>query len=269
MLEYFARIKQAEIAALQRDEATLHNKVRTSARPSLQAALAAKVTGQSPAFIAEYKRASPALGSINLTAEPGPTAQAYARGGAAAISVLTEATRFEGKLEYIEAIHSALDGSLPLLRKDFILHPLQVTATAGTAAAALLLIVELSPQARLLRDLRELAQSYGMEAIVEVFSAKSLDIARESGARLIQVNARNLQTMRVDREHALGIARAQRHKGSSPELWIAASGISQPAHVCEAREAGFEAVLVGTSLMQGGDPQAALAKLSTVQEVLA
>ena len=84
MLEYFARIKQAEIEALQRNEATLHTNVRTTARPSLQAALAAKAAGQSPAIIAEYKRASPALGSINLAAEPGPTAQAYARGGAAA-----------------------------------------------------------------------------------------------------------------------------------------------------------------------------------------
>lgn len=128
---------------------------------------------------------------------------------------------------------------LPLLRKDFILHPLQVRLTAATPASALLLIVRLTPDVRRLRGLRELAESFGMEAVVEIFSAEELVLARESGARVIQVNARDLDTLRVDRTACLNMGAARR----DGEIWIAASGMSEPDHLRRAAEAGFDAAL--------------------------
>lgn len=161
-------------------------------------------------------------------------------------------------------IQQAWDGgaeaaSLPLLRKDFVFHPLQVRATAATAASALLLIVGLSPEVEKLRSLREEAESFGLQCVVEVLNEAELEIARKSGAGIIQVNARDFHDLSVDVARALNLARRQAEKD---ELWIAASGFSRPEQLLEAREAGYSAVLVGTALMRGGDLAAALAELS-------
>ena len=137
--------------------------------------------------------------------------------------------------------------------------PLQVRATAATPAAALLLIVALTPDAALLRRLREQAESLGMQAVVEVCGKKDLVLARESGARIIQVNARDLDTLRVDRQACLELARqCPPERG---EIWIAASGMDRREHLEEAARAGFSAALVGTALMQEGQPGAALRRL--------
>lgn len=130
--------------------------------------------------------------------------------------------------------------------------------TAATPASALLLIVRLTPDVRRLRGLRELAESFGMEAVVEIFSAEELALARESGARVIQVNARDLDTLRVDRTACLNMGAARR----DGEIWIAASGMSEPDHLRRAAEAGFDAALVGSGLMAAADPGAALARLT-------
>lgn len=250
MLEYFATVKQAEIERLAKESPSQLAEVWEKPRPSFSASLQKAAAQHGLACIAEYKRASPSMGAINLEADPVQVATHYARGGAAAISVLTEASRFQGDIAYLHSINTALEGKLPLLRKDFILHPLQVQDTARTPASALLLIVELTPSATLLRSLREQAEELGMEAVVEVFSRESLLLARESGATIIQVNARNLQTMQVDRQHALNLAFNERHTGTNSELWIAASGLANPHDLQEACTAGFDAVLIGTSLMQ-------------------
>ena len=132
-------------------------------------------------------------------------------------------------------------------------------ATAATPAAALLLIVALTPDTALLRRLREQAESLGMQAVVEVCGKKDLVLARESGARIIQVNARDLDTLRVDRQACLELARqCPPERG---EIWIAASGMDRREHLEEAARAGFSAALVGTALMQEGQPGAALRRL--------
>lgn len=217
------------------------------------------------AIIAEYKRASPSRGVICESLSVEDAARQYAGAGAAALSVLTEETYFHGRMDYLSraampAIYAdCACNPLPLLRKDFIFDPLQVQATAASPASALLLIVRLTPEVGLLRHLRELAETYGMQAVVEVFDQEDLRLARESGARIIQVNARDLQSFAVDRAACLALPVAC--PPESHELWVAASGISRPEHLTEAACAGYDAVLVGSALMEGGKPGAALAAL--------
>ena len=168
--------------------------------------------------------------------------------------MLTEETYFKGTLGYLKRMSAP---GLPLLRKDFIFDRLQVAATAATPASALLLIVRLTPDAALLRSLRVQAEAHGIDAVVEIFDEADLALARESGARIIQVNARDLDTLQVDRSACLRLAE-RFHQAGDNEAWIAASGISASDHLRQAAGAGYQAVLVGTSLMDGGAPGAAL-----------
>ena len=139
------------------------------------------------------------------------------------------------------------------------MDPLQVEMTFATPASALLLIVRMTPEPERLRELRLQAESQGLDAVVEIFDEHDLETARESGARIIQVNARDLETFRVDRE---GCNRIIRENPPLPgETWIAASGILQGSHVDEAKAAGYQACLVGTALMKDGRPGEALASL--------
>ena len=206
------------------------------------------------AIIAEYKRASPSKGDINLGLTPAEVAAMYAASGAAAISVLTEETYFKGSLDYLETISAV---GLPMLRKDFLLHPLQVVETAATKASALLLIVRMLTDEELSEMLR-LTYDAGLEAVVEVFDEADLERAEKAGARIVQVNSRDLDTLKTDLDVARGMA-AKKRPG---RIWIAASGISTRADVLNMAGLGYYAVLVGTSLMSGDDPGLALARLT-------
>lgn len=263
LLERFLWAKAAEVAALRRAaERGRMPAPHPGPRPGFTAALHGSRRGGLPAVIAEYKRASPSLGVICEAVPVEEAARQYAAAGAAALSILTEERFFHGRLEFLAR---AAEASLyagprpPLLRKDFIFDPLQVQATAATPASALLLIARLTPDARLLRQLREAAEAYGMQAVVEVFDADDLRLARESGARVIQVNARDLESLKVDRAACLALART--FPPQEGETWVAASGMSRPEHLRAAADAGFHAVLAGSALMEGGRPGPALAAL--------
>ena len=261
MLSRFARVKAEEVARLKSLKAQgRFPRAWEGLRPSFAGALAPK--GGLPAVIAEYKRASPSRGVICEDVGVEDCALAYARAGASALSILTEEAFFKGSLGYLARARAALGAAglgQPLLRKDFICDALQVEATFATPASALLLIVRFTPDAGRLRDLRQLAESQGLDAVVEVFGEADLETARESGARIIQVNARDLDTFKVDRAACLALAR--RCPPLPGEAWIAASGVFERAHLEEAGEAGFAACLVGTALMAGGRPGEALARL--------
>ncbi|MDR1576963.1 MAG: indole-3-glycerol-phosphate synthase [Deltaproteobacteria bacterium] len=203
------------------------------------------------AIIAEYKRASPSLGDIDL--ELSPTAAAASYEAADAISVLTEETFFKGSLSFLETL--ALAGK-PLLRKDFIFDPLQVSATALTKAAAILLIVRLTPEPELLTKLVEQAWLLNLEPVVEVFGPRDLALARDSGARIILVNSRDLETLRVDLDGPLKLIK--NFPPQPQELWIAASGLKTAEDLARARAAGFGAVLLGSALMGAKDSKMAL-----------
>ena len=161
---------------------------------------------------------------------------------------------------YLDEAATALGPACPpLLRKDFLFDPLQIAATAATPASALLLIVRLAPDAGLLRELREQAESFGMQAVVEIFDTEDLQLARQSGARIIQVNARDLETFAVDSNACLELIRRCPPEGE--ERWIAASGLSRTEHLRAAAEVGYDAVLIGTALMEQEDPGVALRRL--------
>ena len=249
MLEKFRKAKEAEIDALKRNGVP---PPFSGSRPGFSSAF----KGDGIAVIAEYKRASPSRGVICESVEVDDAARQYAASGASALSILTEREWFGGDLAYIAR---AARTGLPVLRKDFIFDEIQVRESAATPAAAILLIVRQTPDPTRLRALRESAESFGMEAVVEIFDAREAEIARKSGATLIQVNARDLQKLAVDRRGVFTvIAQAQKEAG---ETWIAASGIETGAHLQEAEQAGFDAALVGTALMRRATPGPALEAL--------
>lgn len=255
-LQRFIQAKQAELAALRfaRQEGRLPA-VFAGERGDFRAALLAPPPAGEPLrVIAEFKRSSPSQGVINDRLDPAATARAYAAGGAAAMSVLTEETYFLGSTADLSA---AFPAGLPLLRKDFLFDPLQVEQTLATPAAAMLLIVALTPDPALLADLRQQAAEAGVASVVEIFSERELDIARNAGATIIQVNARNLETFQTDRRAGLRLARHH----APGEVWIAASAMSEPCHLAEAAAAGYDAALIGTTLMQTPHPGETLRSL--------
>ena len=255
LLDKFKRAKQTEIEELQKQvQEGREFSYYQGQRPSLAKALTEKGPG---AIIAEYKRASPSKGAINLRLSPEEVAEVYKKGGAAAISVLTEKEYFQGQLDYLQQMHGQ---GLPLLRKDFLFHPLQVKATATTPAAALLLIVRMfksEEEKSLLGELLDLSTELGLEAVLEIFDADDLQVAREIGARIIQVNNRDLDTLKVDLQTSRRLIAAK----ASQEVWICASGINSGQDVLEMAGLGYNACLVGTSLMSNSDPQAMLSSL--------
>lgn len=250
-LQRFIDAKQDELSSLEKSmPAPL-----LSPRPDFLERLMAPPPANQPLHVvAEFKRASPSAGVINGRLHPAEVAQQYAEGGASCMSVLTEERYFSGNLLDLQAASPA---GLPLLRKDFIFDELQVRQTFATPASALLLIVALTPDAGHLRHLRELAETQGIHAVVEIFSAGELQIARASGARIFQVNARNLETFGTDRQKALELASLRR----PGECWIAASAMGSYAHLEDARRAGYQAALVGTALMSGNSPLRNLRKI--------
>lgn len=204
--------------------------------------------------IAEYKRASPSRGVIRDDLDIETVACQYSTAKAAAISILTEENWFQGDIDFINRASNVT--SLPILRKDFIFHPLQILATAATPASALLLIARMLPDSLSLGKLIKESRKYGLECVVEVFNQDDLNMARDSGATLIQVNARDLNSLKVDR--SLCIDLINKNPPLKDEIWIAASGMDSSQHLNQAYNSGFSAVLIGTTLMKHPHPGKAL-----------
>ncbi|MFO7172401.1 MAG: indole-3-glycerol phosphate synthase TrpC [Bacillota bacterium] len=207
------------------------------------------------AVIAEVKRASPSRGVIRRDFDPAAIARAYARAGASAISVLTDAPFFQGHLDHLRAVRQAVD--LPLLRKDFILDPYQVYEARAAGADAVLLIAAALGDAGPIRALRELAEDLGMAALVEVHTPAELEMALAAGARIVGINNRDLRTFETRLETTLELA------GQVPPevLLVSESGIRTPEDCRRVAAAGARAVLVGEQLMRQPDPGAALLEL--------
>lgn len=221
-----------------------------SARRNFTAALISR----RPAVIAEIKKASPSKGLLAPDFQPGRLASLYEKGGAAALSVLTDERFFQGSLADLESARAAV--SLPVLRKDFTLDEFHIVEAAAHGADAVLLIAAILSAVEL-RRLRELAASYGMAAVVEVHDSDELDAAVDSGAEIIGVNNRNLHTFDVTLETSLRLA------GQIPAsiFRVSESGIHSARDVQRLRDAGYQAFLVGEHLMTAPDPAAALRTL--------
>lgn len=202
-------------------------------------------------LIAEVKKASPSKGVIRPDFDPGAIAQAYERGGATCLSVLTDETYFQGSLSYLSAIRELVE--LPLLRKDFILDAVQIYQARLGGADAVLLIVASIPSPARLAELRHLAESLGMDALVEVHDEAELAAAVESGASLIGINNRNLHTFEV----SLAVS-GRLIPGLPPgTVAVAESGIFTADDLATVSRYGAHAVLVGESLMRQNDVEAA------------
>jgi indole-3-glycerol phosphate synthase len=223
---------------------------RVEERRDFRAALVAR----SPAIISEIKKASPSKGLLSADFQPARTAAAYERGGAAALSVLTDESFFQGSLADLEAARGAV--SLPALRKDFTIASENVIEAAAHGADAILLIVAILSDSEL-RSLRELAESYRMTALVEVHDEEELRRAAASGATVIGVNNRDLRTFAVSIETSLRMAE-QMPKGA---IAVSESGIHSRADIDRLRKAGYHACLIGEHLMKSGDPESALRAL--------
>jgi indole-3-glycerol phosphate synthase len=220
-------------------------------RPSLFEALSAM---NELSIIAEVKQKSPSKGNI-AKLDPVEAASAYYRGGASAISVLTETRHFGGELGHLEAVSRAL--SIPTLRKDFVVHPLQLFEAKRVGASAVLLIVAV------LKDHTaqyvKLAERLELDALVEVHDAAELDIALAAGVSIIGVNNRDLRTLKIDLDNApklISRAKAAGFKG----LLIAESGYRSAQDLDSARDLA-DGVLIGTSLAGSGDLEAAVRAL--------
>jgi indole-3-glycerol phosphate synthase len=227
---------------------------RVSAMPPAKDLEAALTVGEPPALIAEVKRASPSAGMIAEDVNPSVLARGYQAGGAAAVSVLTEPRYFQGSLADLQAVRSSV--SIPVLRKDFLIHPSQVIEARASGADAVLLIVAALTDAQL-RALLEAAGDVGLAALVETHSDEDLRRALDCDAKLIGVNARDLETLEVDVAGAL--ARVSRIPDD--RISVLESGISTRANVDAALEAGASAILVGEALMRADDPARAVRKL--------
>ena len=212
------------------------------------------LTNRQPAIIAEIKKASPSKGVLAAEFDPAAIAQLYEQGGAAALSVLTDEKHFQGSLSDLEAARGAV--RIPALRKDFTIDPYHVHQAAAYGADAILLIATILSE-RQMRDFRELAEHYGMAALVEVHDEEELQPAIASGARLVGVNNRNLHTFEVSLETSLRLA----EKIPAGVVRVAESGIHSSADVRRLRAAGYQAFLVGEHLMKSGDPAGALKAL--------
>lgn len=206
-------------------------------------------------IIGEIKRASPSRGEISAAADPSALAQAYERGGAIAISVLTEEDYFQGSLDDLRTVRQAV--SLPLLRKDFIFDEFQVYEAAAAGADAILLIVAaLDDDA--LRHLRSVAEDeLGMDALIEVHTEAEMQRASDCGATLIGVNNRDLRTFKVSLETSERLIQQAPHD----VICISESGLQHADDLRRLKELGYKGFLIGEMLMRASDPELALREL--------
>lgn len=220
-------------------------------RPSFADALRGR---QSLSVIAEFKRQSPSQGGIAPQADVLAQTRVYARAGAAAVSVLTEPSRFGGDIDDLRRAAAAL--ALPVLMKDFVVAPVQVELAAALGAAAVLLIVRCLDESQL-SELAQACAARGLTPLIECHSEAEVERALRIDDAVIGVNNRDLDTLAID------LARAPRLLRAVPEgrVCVAESGYLQPADVDAVRGLA-DAVLIGTALMQGGDPGAFLAEVA-------
>ena len=246
ILDRIVATKQAEIQAARaaRPDATLEAALGNA--PPIRDFFAALAARGPIKLIAEVKKASPSKGVIRADFCPVDIAQAYERGGATCLSVLTDVEYFQGSLDYLAKIRAAVN--LPLLRKDFILDRYQLLEARLAGADAVLLIAEILDDCRL-RSLHREALDLGLTPLVEIYEPANLARVLDCGATLIGVNNRNLHTFEVDLDHCIRL----REQIPLDCVMVGESGIHGPEDVTRLAAAGIDAILVGEHLMRQPD----------------
>ena len=249
---------ESRVEALRRVAREIADAARASKSP--KHSLARALRRDRVAVIAEVKRKSPSKGVINAGISAVDQARAYAAGGAAAISVLTEPNHFSGSIDDLAAVAAAVD--VPALKKDFHIDPIQLLeARAHGATAALLIVRALSPDR--FNEMLSAAQSIGLETIVEIRDEDELRLALDCGAPIIGINNRNLETLVIDpttSERLLPLIPAS-------VIAIAESGMSSRRDVERVAALGADAVLIGSSLSSADNPTAMVKDFASVPKV--
>ena len=211
-------------------------------------------------ILAEFKRRSPSAGVLRDDLSAADVARRYERGGACAISVLTDEEYFGGSLEDLSAARTS--AKLPVLRKDFIIDPIQIYEAAIAGADAVLLIVAALDDALLCR-LREVAEGeLELDAFVEVHTSGELRRALDAGVKVIGVNNRDLKTFQV----SLNTSERLITEAPADRIMISESGLQRAESLCHLRRLGFRGFLIGEALMRAGDPETALRDLTAAGE---
>ncbi|MFZ1699639.1 MAG: indole-3-glycerol phosphate synthase TrpC [Pyrinomonadaceae bacterium] len=206
-------------------------------------------------IIAEIKRSSPSKGVIRANVDVVQTAKLYAAGGACAISVLTEPEHFDGSISDLVTVAKAVE--IPILRKDFIIDEYQIIEAAAAGASAILLIVA-ALDGEELSELHAVAESFGLDVLVEIRDADELQTAIEIGAKIIGVNNRNLHSLEVSLDVSRELAK---HKPDGI-IFVAESGITNREEIDELRGLGFDAFLIGETLMRSSNIVEEMRRLS-------
>lgn len=248
VLDRIVADKEAELAAVSAHIplAEVRSVAERSAAPR---GFASALQNPGIAMIAEVKKASPSRGVLREDFDPVWLAGRYAEGGAAAISVLTEAKSFQGSLKYLGAIREALPSGPPLLRKDFLFDEYQVHEARAAGADAILLIVAILEQP-LLESLLAAATALSLDALVEVHDEGEMERAAAAGATLLGINNRDLRTFDVD------LATTERLRPRAPQgtTVVAESGIFTREDVLRLERCGVDAVLIGEGVVTAPDP---------------
>lgn len=255
ILAKIVETKRAEISELSRDVPRLEAAAERA--PATRDLIGALRAGPTVSLIAECKRRSPGAGDIRADLDTPLLARAYESAGAAALSVLTDATYFGGSLEDLRKARAAT--SLPVLRKDFTLDPIQVVEARASGADAVLLIVRILSDVRLRRLLAD-AEALGMTALVETHDATELGRAIEAGASLIGINNRDLATFTTDLHTTLGLL----EQVPDGVVVVSESGIRNADDVARLGDVGVDAILVGEALLKADDPSAVARELARV-----
>jgi indole-3-glycerol phosphate synthase len=241
ILDTIVARKREEVAALKRQGIMQPATPPPPSRGFMRALLSA----DSIAIIAEAKKASPSKGVIQPDFDPVRIACAYRDGGAHAMSVLTDVDFFQGSLDYIALVRATVD--LPVLRKDFLIDPIQIDEAAVIGADAVLLIAAILETSQL-KEFRQQAEELGMDVLVEVHDEQELESALDAGSRLIGINNRNLNDFSVD----LGTTFRLRRQIPASVPVVSESGITCGEDIRRLKENRITAALIGESLMRSG-----------------
>jgi indole-3-glycerol phosphate synthase len=240
--------KRAELAATMK-KVPLDKVSEIARRAPSPLSLTSALGGEGVSLIAEVKKASPSLAVIRADFDPVEIAAIYADHGAAAISVLTESKYFQGGLADLQAIkHKFRFRKIPLIRKDFIFHPYQVSESRAFGADGLLLIASVLDASEL-KDMLGFARHFGMDCLVEIHDEDDLKKALDSGAGIIGINNRDLRTFKVD----IAVTRRLRPLVPADRLVVSESGIKSARDVAVMEELKVDAVLIGEALITAPD----------------